>query len=613
MRWREFQERCVRWESTTVHLLGIVEVVFALCLLLPTVLALYYGENWVAFAAPVAPLLVLGTVQYLAFGNSRHFRTVNGLILVALVWVVMFAICTIPYLLSGFGVLDAVFEAVSSLTTTGITTIGDPGSVDVSLLVWQSMALWIGGIAVVIIFLYFLPAVGFGRNMFQNELSGSEGSGFTQRTSDAARSFIYVYLVLSLVNLVLLLLLGVNWLEAVCLMFATISTGGLVGLSSGMASYSDPVQWVTILFMFLGGTSFYLHYRFIIRRQRDTYLRNSEFKTMVAWFLVIALVMFALLLEGQSESGVQNILDVGNLYDTFKNALFTTVSLGTTTGFYIDDFTLWPSQCLLLLMLVCIIGGSSGSTSGGIKFGRIRVLYEFVRNGFRGITNGNAVYTPKMDGRILDDAAVRSVLVVFLMYVFTIIVAAVVFMIFGYDIIDSFSLSISTLTNGGMGFGDFGPSGDFEVMHSYVKIAVIILMWIGRLEIVTAIIMFTPGFWRDVWLNSRSRRRERRERTARPHRSSSAMARRSPGDTSFIAPAIMRTLSNSPLDAWHRPSTSIAGMFLESIFSALVEYPAAAFSLPMTNMTYAASAFDPAVLSLRQDLANLTASLSLPA
>ena len=193
-------------------------------------------------------------------------------------------------------------------------------------------------------------------------VAGSGSSEFTQRTSKAAKSFILVYLFLSLINFLLLVLAGVQLIEALCLTFTTISTGGLTIINSNMIGYSDVVQWITVLFMFLGGTNFYLHFRAIYLRERHVYRRNSEFRMMVVWFIAISAVIFLFKISAQVKAG--NGLDVGNLYDSFKNVLFTTVSLGTTTGYYTEDFTTWPSQCMLILMTVALIGTSSSSTSG---------------------------------------------------------------------------------------------------------------------------------------------------------------------------------------------------------------------------------------------------------
>ncbi len=504
MKLSDLPERFQRWESTTLKLMGLISVIFSIALLIPAAYAISFGENFLPFVLPIGPLFVIGSILYLMFSYTKGYKSVNGISLVAVAWVFMFAICTIPYLFSGINLLDSVFEGVSGLTTTGMTVLGDIEGYPMSLLIWRSLTQWIGGITVVLIFLYFMPLLGVGRGLFENELTGSGSSQFIQKSSNAAKSFIIIYAVLSFLNFFLLVLFGVPFLESLCLMFTTISTGGLMIFNSNMSAYSDPVQWVTIFFMILGATNFYLHYRAFYKREKRVYRRNSEFKTMLAWFLAISLVITVLLIITQTDD--MRTLTGDQLYETFKNSLFTTVSLGTTAGFFIEDFTLWPSQCIILLMFVAIIGASSSSTSGGVKFSRLKIIYAYLKNSFRYVTNANAVYTVKMDGSSVDESVVRSAILVFMMYAATLLIGSVIFMIFGFDMVDSIGLSISSISNGGMGFGHFGPTGDFASMSAPIKMILIFLMWMGRLEVVTALLLFTPGFWKELWFNSRYRR-----------------------------------------------------------------------------------------------------------
>ena len=503
-----FRERCVRWNSTTAKILGMVEALFAVLLLLPVAIAYAYGEDPMPFLVLIPPLFAVGMFQYLTCEDSKRFRTVNGILLVAMVWILMFAIATVPYILSGLSPIDAVFESVSGVTTTGLTIMGDLSRYSVSLLVWRSMTQWIGGIVVVLIFLYFLPMIGF-RGMFQNELSGATSSEYTQRTTEAARSFIIIYMVLSIVNFGLLLLCGLEFLEALSLMFTTISTGGLMFINANLAAYSDVVQWITAVFMLLGGTNFYLHYRSLYLKERKVYSGNSEFRMMIVWFILISALVTLLLVI--SESGD---LTFGSVYEKFKGAVFTTISLGTTTGYYTEDFTLWPSQCMILLMFVALIGASSSSTSGGIKFSRLLILFKYIKNGFNSTIHTNAVYSVKIDGKIVDDSTIQSTILIFMLFGMTLLLGAVIFMIYGYDMVDSFGLSISVVSNGGMGFGNFGPTGNFAGLDSSLKGILILLMWVGRLEVITAVVLLTPGFWKEVWLNSRANRRDRAVRRA---------------------------------------------------------------------------------------------------
>lgn len=505
-----YSNRLARWEGTTVRILGMIEFVFAMLLVVPTIIALCMGEDYTLFVYPIIPLALLGMFQYFFFYESKNFTSVNGLLLVGLVWLSMFLMSCIPYLISGMTLVDSLFEGISGITTTGLSVMVDVESQPMSLLIWRSMTMWVGGIMVVIAFMYMLPMFGIGRSVFYNELSGSGSSNYSVRMKNAAKSFIFSYGVLSLINIVLLIVLGMDVLEAFCLMCTTISTGGLMFTNDGMASYSDAIQMVTILFMFLGGTNFYLHYRALYKREKKVYRSNSEFRTIVGWFLAISVIIYLLVVF---DSTTAHAMSIEEHLETFKNALFTTVSLGTSTGLYVEDFTLYPSQCTALLMMVAIIGASSGSTSGGIKFGRIRIIYEFIKNGFGKILHPNAVYEVKVDGTSVDDDTVFSSLTVFLLFVITMMVGSLIFMIAGMDMVDSFGLAISSVANGGMGFGNFGPTGNFASLEDPLKIVLIILMWLGRLEIVTALVLFTPGFWKELYNERRSKKVSRSRMT----------------------------------------------------------------------------------------------------
>lgn len=490
-------------ESTTLRILGMIEMVFAALLVVPAVIALYLDEDPMVFIYPIVPLALMGLAQYTFFSESKNFRAVNGLLLVGLVWFSMFIMASIPYLFTGMSLVDSFFESISGVTTTGLSVMTDVESQAMSLLIWRAMTMWVGGIMVVIVFMYMLPMFGIGRSVFYNELSGSGSSNYSVRMKNAAKSFIFSYGILSLINIVLLLICGMDFFEAFCLMCTTISTGGLMCTNDSMMSYSDAIQLITILFMFLGGTNFYLHYRALYKRDKKVYRGNSEFRTMVGWFLGISVIIYLLVAFDSSTFHTMNLQEH---LETFKNALFTTVSLGTTTGLYVEDFTLYPSQCTALLMLVALIGASSGSTSGGIKFSRLRIIYEFLKNGFGKMVHPNGVYDVKMDGASVDDGTVMSALTVFLMFVCTLMVGAVIFMIYGMDMVDSFGLAISSVANGGMGFGNFGPTGNFASLEDPLKIILMVLMWVGRLEIITALVLLTPTFWRELYENRRSKK-----------------------------------------------------------------------------------------------------------
>lgn len=489
--------------------MGAVEMLFAVILLVPLSIAVFYGEDPCPFLLMIPPLLIVGAFQFLMFRESKSFRAVNGLLMVGLSWVLVFALGMIPYVIAGMRPIDALFESVSGLTTTGATIMSDIESWPYSILVWRALTQWVGGISVIIVFMYILPMFGMGRSIFMNELAGSGSSEYSVRMKNAAQSFIFVYGVLTLINFVLLVLCGLDFIDATCLTFTTISTGGLMCTNDSLVGFSDLVQMITIVFMFLGGVNFYLHYAAIYKRNRRVYRNNSEFKSLTAWFVGISVIIFLMLLLR-----IDNLASLG-IYDYFalyKDSLFTVVSLGTSTGFAITDYSLFPDQCVILLMIVAFIGASSGSTSGGVKFGRLRIIYEFIKNSLSKTLHPSAVTSVNIDGHAVEDSAVLSALSVFLMYVVTLIVGAVLITMCGLGFLDAFGLSIAGVANGGLAFGNYGPSGTMADLPTMVKMIMIGLMWLGRLEIMIALVYFSPAFWREMWLNHRAKRREKASR-----------------------------------------------------------------------------------------------------
>ena len=530
-----------RFESGTLKMMGLVELFFALALIFPTIIALHYGEDTAPFTLLIPILMVLGGVQLFLFRQSSSFRNANGMLVVAAAWAFVFFVGMVPYVMAGMNPFDAVFESVSGFTTTGGTMLTDIESWPKSILIWRSLTQWIGGIAVIIIFMYILPYLGVGRAILSNELSGSGANHFSLKMEKAAKSFILVYSFFSLIHLLILLLCRVDPFDALCLMFTTISTGGLMCTNNSLMGYSDVVQFITIVFMFLGGVNFYLHYRaiyyrdssvhdlknvrksrgfydFIVRDRRKkieamlpkrmkVYTSNSEFRFNLLWFVVTSIICTIVILATTDMSGGF----FHNLYQTFKNVLFTVVSLGTTTGYYVTDYTQWPEFVVALLFLIALFGASAGSTSGGIKLYRLRIAYGFLVNAVTRTLHPNAVYSVKTDNISIDQSQVLSALSIIMMYIITMILGALIVMLYGYSIVDSFGLTVSAVANGGLGFGMFGPTGSMGAIPDSLKLILSFLMWLGRLEILVALVFLTPSFWKEIWLNRRTKHRLKKE------------------------------------------------------------------------------------------------------
>ena len=303
------------------------------------------------------------------------------------------------------------------------------------------------------------------------------------------------YVMLSILNFVLLLIAQASFRDSLCLALTTISTGGLFVSNNSLMDMNVGIQLITMIFMFIGGVNFYLHFKAIYGKNPKAYAENKEFRLLVLWFLVVSLILFVLYVYPKIDTMGWAIA----LYlEEYKNALFTVISFGTTTGSSVVDYTQYSEISMFILMLVMLIGASGGSTAGGIKFGRIRIIIRFFSNTLKNVLHPNAVYTIKMDGENVDESRVLSAVSITLLYLITTFVALLILLSQGLSWVDSLGLAIGSISNTGVGFGDFGPGGTFTVLSEPVKIFLMFLMWIGRLEISLALVFFTPTFWKDV-------------------------------------------------------------------------------------------------------------------
>ncbi|MCL2786177.1 MAG: hypothetical protein FWD81_03015 [Methanomassiliicoccaceae archaeon] len=488
-----------KWDNTFLLTVGITIMVAGIIMLIPLITALIYGDDLLPFLIPMTLCICVSAPMLLLFGFSRDLRPVDGFLLIVAVWGVVTAIAAVPFFLSGWSIIDGFFESVSGFTTTGATLISpeDFESCPNSLLLWRSLTQWIGGIAIILIFIALLPMLGFGgRSMFKNEVSGSGGKNLTTRMTDAALQFIIVYAVLSAVFLVAVLLMGVDPFDSVCLMFSTISTGGFMTHDNGTGVYPSYVQMVILAFMFLGATNFYLHYQRIYRKKGAGYLKNSEFKWMVLIFAIASVAIFVLTFTSTGTNALTHAKDV----------VFTVVSIGSSTGYMVTDIGPWALGAAGILLILVVIGGSSGSTAGGLKVGRASAIVTYLMVDVRRRLHPRGVFETKVGGETLEEGTIQAAYLLFVLFVITMVGGGVVLMVLepGMNLEQSMILSVTSVTNCGF-VGPFGHGEGFTSMSDASKLFTTMLMWIGRLEIGTALMLLTPFFWKEVMRGRRWR------------------------------------------------------------------------------------------------------------
>ncbi len=483
-----------RWESNSMKMLGVIEIILGIMLLAPVVIAFIYGEDATVFIYPIPLLLISGTAQYVLFKSNDSMKPANGMFMMFVAWWIAFFVSAIPFYLYGFSFIDSLFEGVSGFTTTGSSIAGDLTELPYSILFWRSFTQWAGGIAVVMIFLFLIPMMGLGGRAFvNNELAGSQSYNFSMRIKNAAKNFLSIYVILSAVEVVLLLFSGVETFEAVAMTLSTISTGGFMVSGDSIASYSFLVQAIVLAFMFLGGTNFYLHYRAIHKREFSAYRKSQEFVWTVMWFILASLIIFVILIAGTTDLSAINAETAA---DTFWSSLFTVVSMGTTTGYTISDPSLWPHAAFMVLWMVMLFGSMSGSTSGGMKIYRLLILKSYITNGVYRMFHPRTVRDVRLDGHSVDNDTVVSSIVVIMMFLVALLVSSILLLLTepGIAVAESVGLSLSAIGNVGVNTGGI----PFQDLSGLSKIILSFLMWAGRLEIVMVMLLFSRTFWLDL-------------------------------------------------------------------------------------------------------------------
>ena len=500
-----------RHKNSSMYVTGYIMIAMAIGML-PCMIFNYINDDPVQpFLWPIIICFILYLLILLSFRLPDIVRPVDGLVMVLVMWIVAIAVGAVPFIMSGMDPVDAFFESTSGITTTGSTIMEDIDSWPFGLLLWRSMMQWIGGIAIIIIFMLIMPMIGFGgRELFGNETSGSGAVNFSIKLRDATKQFVIIYLMLTAMLICILLLLGMNFQEGFCLALSTISTGGFMCKGDSVIGYSTWVKVAVMIFMFLGGTNFYLHFKTFYRKGASGYTRNEEFRFMLFLNILFILLAFFIVVAGAQIIPLDNM---GNqqVYD-FVDVAFNVISASTTTGFVAADYDTWAPTAVMIMFVAMIIGGSTGSTSGGLKVGRLLVTLKYAFNGLKEMLHPRAFYDVRLNKSSVDSNTISASITITLLFFFTIIIGTAVLMLCGIDFQSSITTMIANLTTFGPAINPYGAIGSYHTVEWYVKIFLSFVMWLGRLEILTGLILLTPGFWKEYMMSRRNRGRHVNER-----------------------------------------------------------------------------------------------------
>lgn len=476
-----------------LNALGLILVAFGTILLSPIVVALIHKEydSIVPFVTAAAISIATGLLFRQYGGFSKNFDDLKrneGLLIVSLAWVVTAAMGAIPYLFYGLSPLDAYFESVSGITTTGATILVDFSLYPKDFFFWRSLSQWLGGMGIIVLFVAILPQFAVaGRQIFFAEAPGPTEEKVTPRIAHTAKALWLVYILLTLMEIVFLFGAGMPIFDAVCNALSTMAAGGFSPNPLSIMGYNNSaVTWIVTCFMFLAGSNFVLQYRLFIQGRVGPLLKNEEFRFYSTLFIITSLLLCISLLFDSTLS----------LLDNVRDSLFQVISILTTTGFSSADFALWSVTSQTILFTMMLVGGCAGSAGGGVKGIRILFVLKFLKREITQIIHPAAVLPIKIDHKSVPAETQRQIIAFFLFYLMLMTGSALLVTIIEGNAAIGIVGTAATIGNIGPGYGEIGPMASFGGLSVLTKGIFIINMIVGRLELIPFLAMLHPDFWR---------------------------------------------------------------------------------------------------------------------
>ena len=476
---------------SVIKVLSFLMLVTAACLLLPAAISAGYGDaDWAYFLAASGIGVLLGGTTLLILRDAPDLRVREGFAVVAFGWFCVGLLGALPFWMSGQipSFTDAAFESISGFTTTGASILTDIEGRSHGTLFWRAMSHWLGGMGIVLLALAILPLLGVGgMQLFRAEVPGPVAERLTPRIRETAKILWFVYFLLTLAETIALTLAGMSLFDAVCHSFATMATGGFSNHSRSVGGYLNPAaEWVIIVFMFLAGANFSLHY-LALKGKWQTHFRDEEFRFYGTIVLVCTGLIMLVLLP---------IHFYPHWGEALRHTLFQVVSILTTTGFGTADYLLWPPLAHALLLVLMAVGGCAGSTGGGVKVMRVLILLKHAKLELLKMLHPRGVFTLWFNNRAISPALQTNVLGFFLLFMMVYVGGVLILTLGGRDLVTSVGATAATLGNIGPGLGLVGPASNYASLLDWEKWLLVAFMITGRLELFTVLVLLLPGAWR---------------------------------------------------------------------------------------------------------------------
>lgn len=476
-----------------VHILGFLIMLTGLLMLAGIPFSIFYNDNDILvllFSGLITSAIGLFAYIFTNKNLDKDIGKREGYLIVTSGWFIMSLLGAIPFVISGYipSFTDAFFETVSGFTTTGATILSDIEKLPHGLLFWRSMTHWIGGMGIIVLSIAILPLLGVGgMQLYQAEVAGPSKDKLHPRVQETAKRLWAIYVFFTLAQTILLLFGGMNLFDSLCHSFGTLASGGFSTKNQSIAYYNSPfIEYVIIVFMFIAGTNFSLHY-LALKGNIKSYFSDSEFR-------FYAVFIFALIVVTSLYLYLNNNVDIES---SVRQSAFSYISILSSTGFATVDYQLWAPFFTEIFLILLLFGACSGSTSGGIKMVRYQLLLKNSFLELKRLVHPNAIIPVRHNGKAIPSEIIAKVGGFVLLYLFIFGIGSVILNIVGMDSTSSMGSVAACLANIGPGLNTTGPVSNYSNVPEIGKWTLSFIMILGRLEIFTVLILFSPSFWKN--------------------------------------------------------------------------------------------------------------------
>lgn len=474
-----------------VYILGKVLLIEGVLMLLPVICGVVYGEKqFLVYLVLAAAYMVAGFLISLKKPKNMTIFIKDGCVSTALSWLVLSVFGCLPFVITKEipSFTDAMFETASGFTTTGASILNNVEALSHTSLLWRSLTHWIGGMGVLVFLLAVVPMTGGSNmNLMRAESPGPTVGKIVPKVRSTAKMLYYIYLAITVLEIVILFACGMPFFDSVCSAFGTAGTGGFGIRNDSFASYAPHLQWIVAIFMLIFGTNFNLYY-YIVMRQGSKALKMSEVKV----YLAVAGIATAIITFSVFHM-------YGSLEESVRHSLFQVATAMTTTGFATTDFDLWPVLAKFVLVTLMFIGACASSTGGGIKISRFQIMFKAVKREIESYIHPKTVKKIHLDGKAVDADVERSVALYFFIYLIIFVFSMLVVAFEGHDLVTVFTSVTATLNNIGPGLSMVGPTRNYSFFSDLSKWVLIFDMLAGRLELIPILVFLNPFTYKGIF------------------------------------------------------------------------------------------------------------------